>query len=91
MALLANKTQTIINDGYQYYLWTLTLAGKIERIESEFFPIMTIPSFVVTDKRSKGWFLVDSPLPTLLLTCTYLGMVFAGPKFMRKWVNIKPV
>jgi hypothetical protein len=29
MASLINSTTTLINDAYDYYLWTLSLAGKI--------------------------------------------------------------
>ncbi|KAK6626398.1 hypothetical protein RUM43_006709 [Polyplax serrata] len=38
----------------------------------------------LADNRSKGWPLVDSPVPTLLYTALYLVIVWAGPKIMKK-------
>ena len=43
---------------------------------------------LITDKRSKGWPLVDSPVPTLVYTLIYLSIVWAGPKIMK---NKKPL
>ncbi|XP_039295362.1 elongation of very long chain fatty acids protein 4, partial [Nilaparvata lugens] len=49
----------------------------------------------LSDKRTKGWLLVDSPLPTLLCVLFYLIAVRIGPVFMRnrrpmklKWILI---
>lgn len=39
------------------------------------------------DSRTKGWLFVDSPVPTLTLTCAYLVVVWIGPKLM---INRKP-
>lgn len=38
----------------------------------------------VTDPRTKGWFLVDSPVPTIIGVATYLFLVWIGPKIMKK-------
>ncbi|XP_046395830.1 elongation of very long chain fatty acids protein 4-like isoform X1 [Ischnura elegans] len=38
----------------------------------------------LADVRTKGWLLVDSPLPTLLYTAVYLFIVWIGPKLMKK-------
>lgn len=38
----------------------------------------------IADNRSKGWPLVDSPVPTLVYTLIYLSIVWAGPKLMKK-------
>ena len=35
------------------------------------------------DKRMDGWPLMDSPVPTLLLTAAYLVFVLLGPTIMR--------
>ncbi|CAB0018188.1 unnamed protein product [Nesidiocoris tenuis] len=42
--------------------------------------------FCVThgDRRTQGWMLVDSPVPTLLYTVIYLAIVGIGPKVMEK-------
>ncbi|XP_034240497.1 elongation of very long chain fatty acids protein 4-like [Thrips palmi] len=65
MASLLNATTTMLSDGYNFYLWTLSIA----------------------DKRTRGWLMVDSPLPTLAYTVLYLIMVMVGPKLMK---NRKP-
>ncbi|GBP40592.1 Elongation of very long chain fatty acids protein 4 [Eumeta japonica] len=39
------------------------------------------PSFINT--RTKGWPLVDSPMPTLVYTLLYLFIVWIGPKMMK--------
>lgn len=39
------------------------------------------------DQRTKGWALVDSPVPTLFFTALYLFIVWIGPKYME---NRKP-
>ncbi|XP_024083925.1 elongation of very long chain fatty acids protein 4 isoform X2 [Cimex lectularius] len=39
------------------------------------------------DRRSKGWLMVDSPLPTFLYTILYLVIVGIGPRLMK---NRKP-
>lgn len=36
-----------------------------------------------SDNRTKGWMMVDSPLPTILYTILYLFIVWAGPKLMK--------
>lgn len=41
----------------------------------------------LTDSRTRGWPLVDSPAPTLLYTAVYLFIVWIGPKLMK---NRKP-
>ncbi|XP_057341390.1 elongation of very long chain fatty acids protein 4-like [Microplitis mediator] len=38
----------------------------------------------ISDERTKGWLLVDSPVPTLFFTVIYLMIVWSGPKLMRK-------
>ena len=38
----------------------------------------------VSDPRTKGWFLVDSPVPTIIGVATYLFLVWIGPKIMKK-------
>lgn len=38
----------------------------------------------LADERTRGWLLVDSPVPTLFYTMIYLMIVWAGPKVMRK-------
>ncbi|CAO1405774.1 unnamed protein product, partial [Diamesa serratosioi] len=40
-----------------------------------------------TDPRTKGWFLVDSPIPTMSGVASYLFMVWIGTKIMK---NRKP-
>ncbi|XP_028822731.1 very long chain fatty acid elongase 2 [Denticeps clupeoides] len=35
------------------------------------------------DPRVRGWFLLDSYLPTCLLTAVYLFLVYVGPKYMK--------
>ncbi|KAF4526383.1 hypothetical protein B566_EDAN016458 [Ephemera danica] len=37
----------------------------------------------LSDERTRGWLLVDSPVPTLLYTVLYLAIVWAGPRIMR--------
>ncbi|XP_043268401.1 elongation of very long chain fatty acids protein 4-like [Venturia canescens] len=61
MAALLEPAVSVMNDAYDYYLWTLSLA----------------------DERTRGWLLVDSPMPTLAWTVLYLSIVWAGPKIMR--------
>lgn len=39
------------------------------------------------DARTRGWLLVDSPVPTIVLILLYLFLVWIGPKFMK---NRKP-
>lgn len=51
----------MLSDGYNFYLWTLSIA----------------------DKRTRGWLMVDSPVPTLGYTVLYLVMVLVGPRLMR--------
>lgn len=41
-------------------------------------------TLTLADPRTKGWLLVDSPVPTLLCVCGYLLVVWAGPKMMRE-------
>ncbi|CAH1282947.1 unnamed protein product [Diabrotica balteata] len=38
----------------------------------------------LSDSRTKGWLLVDSPVPTLLFICLYFFIVWIGPKMMEK-------
>jgi elongation of very long chain fatty acids protein 4 len=38
----------------------------------------------LADKRTRGWLLVDSPLPTFILVMIYLFIVWQGPKYMKK-------
>ncbi|CAO1432026.1 unnamed protein product [Diamesa tonsa] len=38
----------------------------------------------VSDPRTKGWFLVDSPVPTISGAALYLFVVWIGPKIMKK-------
>ncbi|KAF6215937.1 hypothetical protein GE061_000274 [Apolygus lucorum] len=38
----------------------------------------------LADRRSKGWLMVDSPVPTLLYTVIYLTIVGIGPRVMEK-------
>ncbi|XP_039294667.1 elongation of very long chain fatty acids protein 4 isoform X2 [Nilaparvata lugens] len=42
----------------------------------------------LADDRTRGWLMVDSPMPTLLYTLLYLVIVCIGPRFMR---NKKPM
>ncbi|XP_073967612.1 very long chain fatty acid elongase 4-like [Choristoneura fumiferana] len=58
---ILNSTQSVIQEYYDYYLWTLSLS----------------------DGRTKGWPLVDSPLPTVVYTALYLFIVWLGPKLMK--------
>ncbi|CAO1433370.1 unnamed protein product [Diamesa serratosioi] len=44
-------------------------------------------NYHMTDPRTKGWFLVDSPVPTITGVALYLCMVWIGPKIMK---NRKP-
>ncbi|XP_069679220.1 very long chain fatty acid elongase 4-like isoform X2 [Periplaneta americana] len=37
----------------------------------------------LADDRTRGWPLVDSPMPTILYTIVYLAIVWAGPRFMK--------
>ncbi|CAG9769515.1 unnamed protein product [Ceutorhynchus assimilis] len=62
MAQIINSTQSVVQQAYDYYLWTLTLS----------------------DERTKGWPLVDSPIPTIIFTALYLFLVRIGPKYMEK-------
>ncbi|XP_021712398.1 elongation of very long chain fatty acids protein 4-like [Aedes aegypti] len=50
-------------------------------------------TLTLADPRTKGWLLVDSPVPTLLCVCGYLLVVWAGPKMMRdrKPFDLNPV
>lgn len=41
------------------------------------------------DLRTRGWLFVDSPKSTIIITLTYLFIVWIGPKIMRKWVERK--
>ncbi|KAL3279453.1 hypothetical protein HHI36_016964 [Cryptolaemus montrouzieri] len=52
-------------------------------------------TLTLADERTKGWPLVDSPLPTLAYTAVYLFLVWIGPKYMKsrppfklKWLLI---
>jgi elongation of very long chain fatty acids protein 4 len=45
-------------------------------------------TLTLADERVEGWFLLDSPKPTIQLTILYLLMVWLGPKFMS---NRKPL
>lgn len=38
---------------------------------------------VPADKRTRGWLMVDSPLPTIGYTILYLIMVALGPRLMK--------
>ncbi|XP_034948903.1 elongation of very long chain fatty acids protein 4-like isoform X2 [Chelonus insularis] len=38
----------------------------------------------IADDRTRGWLLVDSPIPTLICTAIYLFIVWIGPKIMKK-------
>ncbi|XP_074000151.1 very long chain fatty acid elongase 4-like [Rhodnius prolixus] len=58
---MLHTVQEVLATGYDYYLWTLSLA----------------------DRRTQGWPLVDSPLPTLLYTVLYLSVVVVGPRLMK--------
>ncbi|XP_055678316.1 elongation of very long chain fatty acids protein 4-like [Lutzomyia longipalpis] len=40
-------------------------------------------TLTLSDIRTKGWLLVDSPLPTLVYTLMYLLIVWAGPRLMK--------
>lgn len=40
-------------------------------------------TFFLLDERTRGWLMVDSPVPTLLYTALYLGVVCIGPRLMR--------
>ncbi|CAM1304965.1 ELOVL4 (predicted) [Pycnogonum litorale] len=46
-----------------------------------------------SDSRVSEWFLMSSPLPTVLLSIIYLMMVVFGPKFMsdRQPYNVRPI
>lgn len=47
----------------------------------------------IGDPRTRGWFLVDSPLQTLAITGLYLAMIRTGPRLMRhrRPFNIRPL
>lgn len=52
-------------------------------------------SKLISDNRTKGWLLVDSPVPTLTFVLVYLFIVWIGPKLMQyrkpfklKWILI---
>lgn len=45
-------------------------------------------TLTLSDDRTKGWLLVDSPLPTVIYTVMYLAIVWIGPKLMQKWVKM---
>ncbi|KAJ1526065.1 hypothetical protein ONE63_009231 [Megalurothrips usitatus] len=61
MDSLFNATSNILADGYNFYLWTLSIA----------------------DDRTRGWLMVDSPVPTMVYTAMYLVMVATGPRLMK--------
>ncbi|KAK3909228.1 Elongation of very long chain fatty acids protein 4 [Frankliniella fusca] len=61
MASIINATTSMLSDGYNFYLWTLSIA----------------------DQRTRGWLMVDSPVPTLGYTVLYLIMVCVGPRLMK--------
>ncbi|XP_054263695.1 elongation of very long chain fatty acids protein 4-like [Macrosteles quadrilineatus] len=49
----------------------------------------------ISDERTRGWLMVDSPVPTLLYTFLYLSIVCVGPRLMRdrkpfklKWILV---
>ncbi|KAI5702271.1 hypothetical protein M8J76_015967 [Diaphorina citri] len=37
----------------------------------------------LSDERTRGWLMVDSPIPTLAYTLIYLSIVTIGPRLMR--------
>lgn len=88
MADVINSTQTLVYKAYDYYLWTLSLSGRYSfyfiwnELDIQTFSF-TFDNFF-TDKRTRGWFLVDSPIPTLIFTAIYLYLVWLGPKLMAK-------
>jgi elongation of very long chain fatty acids protein 4 len=55
------------------------MASLIKRFQDYYSWTLTL-----TDPRSKGWLLVDSPWPTLIGILGYLLMVWLGPKIMKK-------
>ena len=57
------------------YYWNCTHINKIN------------VHLTFVDKRTRGWLLVDSPVPTLCFILLYLFLVWIGPKFMK---NRKP-
>lgn len=38
---------------------------------------------IFSDERTKGWMLVDSPVPMLTYIAIYLCIVWAGPRYMK--------
>lgn len=48
-------------------------------------------TLTLADRRTVGWPLVDSPFPVLGLIGLYLGVVYFGPKVMKKLVLFIPV
>uniref|UniRef100_A0AAG5DP34 Elongation of very long chain fatty acids protein n=1 Tax=Anopheles atroparvus TaxID=41427 RepID=A0AAG5DP34_ANOAO len=40
-------------------------------------------TLTLADPRTKGWPMVDSPMPTFVCVCIYLFVVWIGPKIMR--------
>lgn len=41
-------------------------------------------TLTLADPRTKGWLMVDSPIPTIGFVILYLLMVWQGPKYMRE-------
>lgn len=79
----------ILERAIDFYSWTLTLSGKISshwvfEFSSEIGIYDPHSYHKFPDDRTKGMLFVDSPSPTLLLTLTYLFIVWIGPKIMRK-------
>ncbi|XP_065226410.1 very long chain fatty acid elongase 4-like isoform X2 [Planococcus citri] len=40
-------------------------------------------SHSLSDNRTKGWLMVDSPIPTIMYTILYLIIVYVGPRLMK--------
>ena len=89
MASLINVTSSMLAEGYNFYLWTLSIAGKHHLDKNCIKRKVKFSGWYVcfVDNRTRGWLMVDSPIPTLSYTLLYLGMVAIGPRLMK---NRKP-
>lgn len=90
MASLISATTTMLSDGYNFYLWTLSIAGEFlcrcffnACVGRKCAQMPKCQNDVPADKRTRGWLMVDSPLPTIGYTILYLIMVALGPRLMK--------
>ena len=57
--------------------------NRVTRFNRSYVSVTVIILNFFTDHRTRGWPLVDSPMPTILYTFLYLIIVWAGPRLMK--------